>query len=153
MFHKPAENSYISTLKVKAKNQRGSALVIAIFVIVVLSLIGAALVRMQSSSSETVVYEVVGTRAYAAAQAGIQWQLAQLFPLNNLGVIACPLEPTELNFSSTTGLESCRSVVIDCDDGISHGGIQYYTIDSTSTCSVGNVTTSRTIQVQAKNIQ
>ena len=71
------------------ERQSGSALVIAIFVLVIMTLLGSALIRMQSSSAETVVYEVMGTRAYAAAQTGIQWQLKEVFPLNTIGIIRC----------------------------------------------------------------
>ena len=79
------------------RRQSGSALVTAIFVLVIMTLLGSALIRMQSSSAETVVYEVIGTRAYAAAQAGVQWQLTELFPLNTAGITLCKntiIEPT-----------------------------------------------------------
>ena len=71
---------YRSAYHLNKSNHSGSALVIAIFVLVIMTLIGSALIRMQSSSAETVVYEVMGTRAYAAAQTGIQWQLTEVFP-------------------------------------------------------------------------
>lgn len=136
------------------ERQSGSALVIAIFVLVIMTLLGSALIRMQSSSAETVVYEVMGTRAYAAAQTGIQWQLKEVFPLNTIGIIRCKrnsdgdIEINELDISGVTGLENCK-FDISCDDSISHEGVQYYKLTSTGSCSVAGVETSRTLEIEA----
>lgn len=131
--------------------QSGSALVIAIFVLVIMTLIGNALIRMQSSTAEAVVYEVMGTRAYAAAQTGIQWQLSEIFPLNTASVTLCKANIVEPTISGVTGLENCQFEVT-CDDSISHDGVQYYTLTSLGTCSVAGVETSRTIEIEARNI-
>lgn len=143
MYH----NSYPS----KKNSQNGSALVIAIFVLVIMTLIGSALIRMQNSSAETVVYEVMGTRAYAAAQTGIQWQLTEIFPLNTLGATDCKTNITEPTISGVIGLENCQ-FEISCDSSISHDNVQYYTVTSTGSCSVAGVETSRTIEIEARNI-
>ena len=130
--------------------QSGSALVIAIFVLVVMSLLGSALIRMQSSSAETVVYEVIGTRAYAAAQTGIQWQLSEVFPLNTPGITLCKSPIVEPIINGVEGLD-CQFTII-CDDSINHDGVQYYTLTSTGICEVAGIKTSRTIKVEARNI-
>lgn len=146
-------NSYIS----KRVEQSGSALVIAIFALVIMTLIGSALIRMQSSSAETVVYEVIGTRAYAAAQSGIQWQLTEIFPLNTTTTTQCNRDSSgniEINaptVSGVKGLEGCH-LEVNCDDSISHDNVQYYTITSTGSCSVAGIVTSRTIEIEARNI-
>lgn len=127
----------------------GSALVIAIFVLVIMSLLGSALIRMQSSSAETVVYEVIGTRAYAAAQTGVQWQLSEIFPLNTPGITRCKSPIVEPIINGVNGLD-CQFKVI-CDE-VNYDGVQYYTLTSTGTCEVGDVITSRTIKVEARNI-
>ncbi|MBL4822840.1 MAG: pilus assembly PilX N-terminal domain-containing protein [Colwellia sp.] len=131
--------------------QSGSALVIAIFVLVIMTLIGSALIRMQSSSAETVVYKVMGTRAYAAAQTGLQWQLTQIFPLNTTGTTLCYTNIIEPDISGVAGLENCQ-FEISCDSSISHDGVQYYTITSTGSCRVASIETSRTIEIEARNI-
>lgn len=142
---------------VKNRNkQSGSALVIAIFVLVIMTLIGSALIRMQSSAAETVVYEVMGSRAYAAAQSGIQWQLTEVFPLG-IGKMQCKrnsagaIEINEPDISGVAGLENCQ-FDISCDDSISHAGVQYYKLASTGSCSVAGIETSRTIEIEARNI-
>lgn len=132
-------------------SQNGSALVIAIFVLVIMTLIGSALIRMQSSSAETVVYEVMGTRAYAAAQTGIQWQLTEIFPLNTAGVSLCKASIVEPTISGVTGLEGCW-FEISCDSSIEHDSVQYYTVTSKGSCSVAGIETSRTIEIEARNI-
>lgn len=146
---------FLKLSKNKQTNQSGSALVIAIFVLVIMTLLGSALVRMQHSSSETLVYEVYGTRAYTAAQAGIQWQLSEVFPLN-LDSVLCPTNNTELFFHDVNGLENCQSEVT-CISDISHDGFQYYTVTSVGSCNITNVDvavkTSRTIKVEARSIK
>lgn len=129
----------------------GSALVIAIFILVIMTLVGSALIRMQSSSAESVVYEVMGTRAYAAAQTGLQWQLTQIFPLNTTGITLCAANIVEPTISTITGLENC-GFEISCDSTISHDGVQYYTLTSTGSCQVASIKTSRTIEVEARSI-
>lgn len=142
---------YRDSYHINKVKHSGSALVIAIFVLVIMTLIGSALIRMQSSSAETVVYEVMGTRAYAAAQTGIQWQLTQIFPLNTTGATLCSTNIVEPTISGVTGLENC-SFKISCDSSISHVDVQYYTIKSTGSCDVAGVVTSRTIEIQARSI-
>jgi MSHA biogenesis protein MshP len=138
-------------LKQVAKHVQGSALVIAIFVLVIMSLIGSALVRIQSSSAETVVYEVMGTRAYAAAKTGLQWQLTEIFPLNTTTVTLCKANIVEPIISDVIGLKNCQ-FEITCDDSISHEGVQYYTLTSTGSCRIAGIETSRTIEIEARNI-
>ena len=132
---------------------RGSALVIAIFIIVVMSLLGAALVNMMKSSQEGVAYEVLGTRAYTAAQSGVQWQLAEVFPLNS-DAIACKSQ-AEINtntptFANVQGLAQCR-VSVTCTD-FERDNIRYYVVESTGECTLDAEVTSRTVVVDARSL-
>jgi MSHA biogenesis protein MshP len=136
---------------INQKRQSGSALVIAIFVLVLMTLLGSALIRMQSSTAETVVYEVMGARAYAAAKTGLQWQLTEIFPLNTTSVTLCKANIVESTISDVTGLENCQ-FEITCDDSISHDGVQYYSLTSTGSCSIAGIETSRRIEIEARNI-
>jgi MSHA biogenesis protein MshP len=133
--------------------QRGSALVIAIFIIIVMSLLGAALVNMLDSSQESVAYEVLGTRAYAAAQSGAQWQLGQIFQAGaasdavNACSVAAP--PT---ISSTDGLKGCEIInPVTCSE-YTHDTVRYFTIVSTGECTIDGEKTSRTIEVKARSL-
>lgn len=134
---------------IRSNKQTGSALVIAVFIIVVMSLIGLALVRLLSSSAESVAYEVIGTRAYAAAQSGAQWQLMRTFPFNNAAA-QCNLTQ-EMTMPSIKGLSACE-VNVTCEATAPYNGVIYYTISSEAVCTVGNVITSRTIEIEARTL-
>lgn len=136
------------------RKQQGSALVIAIFVIIVMTLLGTALVRMLSTEAETVAYEVIGTRAFQAAQSGMQWQLQQVFPLDNQN-IACPFITTTKDFKNSgndgRGLKNCEAE-LSCSSFTHTDGITYYQLESTGICKVGDVETSRKIAVDARSL-
>ena len=137
-----------------ANLQKGSALVMAIFVIVIMTILGSALMRMMSATSESVAYEVLGTRAFQAAQVGLQWELQQLFPLGT-GASACQNQAT-INagipdLSAIDGLINCRIAALTCEDFLD-GSIRYYQVTSTGQCDINGEVTSRTIEVQARSL-
>lgn len=55
------------------KFQRGFSLVSAIFLLVVLAALGAAMVTFSTSQSQSLAIDVLGSRAYQAANAGVEW--------------------------------------------------------------------------------
>lgn len=145
------------------KHQRGSALVIAVFVIVVMSLLGLSLIRMLETSANTVVYEVLGTRAYQSAQVGLQVALRERFPLapatpthcdGSTVTLASPSTNSNItapNFSGVPGLLNCRVLSLTCSD-IRVNNSVFYTIASTGECISGDVVTTRTLEVTAKTL-
>ncbi|WP_085298412.1 hypothetical protein [Cognaticolwellia mytili] len=150
MFH----NSHGKKLKSPSKplsinKNRGSALVIAIFVIIVISLLGAALVKMMASSQESLAFEVLGTRAYTAAQSGAQWQLSQVFPLNN-ATSSCINAETAKTFNNVEGLAQCEAKV-SCSM-FTNSGTTYYTITSIGECDIDGEKASREIEVEARSL-
>ena len=62
---------------VQLKNQKGFTLVQAIFILVVLGLLGAVMVRLIGVQSSTSSFALQGTRAYQAARSGLEWGAAQ----------------------------------------------------------------------------
>ncbi|MGN5139067.1 pilus assembly PilX family protein [Aeromonas sp. 164P] len=66
----------------KPNAQRGSALMIALFVIVIMSLLAATLGRLLVDSGDKHTLDVRGTRAFLAAQSGLEVALSRLFPLS-----------------------------------------------------------------------
>ena len=135
------------------KKTQGSALVIAIFVIIVMSLLGAALVNMMESSQDNVTFEVLGTRAFNAAQSGVQWQLAQLFPLDSASQTCDVIGEQPPIISNTAGFEGCK-IILTADSCVNfqHKGIEYYTVKSIGQCSIDGEFTTRTIQVEARSL-
>lgn len=145
---------------------KGSALVIAIFVIVVMSLLGAGLSRMLSSSAQSIAYEVIGTRAYSMAQSGLQWGLQQRFPLlpsvpthcdgdnvssTSVASVGSVILNPPASMSNANGLQNCQVLTLTCTD-IKVDDVVYYTITSTAQCTVAEVETTRTLEVSARTL-
>jgi len=158
-------NSYNSNEITQAK-QQGSALMLALFIIIVLTLLGSALVRILSTSSESIAQEVIGTRALMAANSGMQAELQRLFPLSVVaGVpvvgVCNPTNSYDLQDSGSDieGLYHCDASTT-CDLYHTHDLINYYRLTSTGECGSGAITadsnavvkSSRTIQVEARSL-
>lgn len=94
-------------------SQRGSALVIGIFIITVMFLMAAALVNIVSDADEGVNLEVLATRAFAAANSGADVALAQLFPLSG-AVVGCSSVSASWTPPNVVGFHGC-SVVLSCN--------------------------------------
>jgi MSHA biogenesis protein MshP len=137
-------------------------LVIAIVVMTVVLLLGLAMTRVLSSSTNTVLYEVLGFRAFNAARSGLESNLASVLnapPIN--GVLQDPFNicrnqgriASNESFSSVSGFENC-SYVTSCDvqnfnDPNAQG--DYFRFSSTGTCSIDqNNAVSRTVAVDAR---
>ena len=148
------------------KSQGGSVLVLAIFIMIVMLLLGTALVRMLSTSSESIAYEVVGTRAYNAANSGLQARLAELFPISLPAQLCEPgaASPTSdtrdagtadehlPNLLNVPGLRNCRIQRMSCED-FTVGNTIYYQLSSTAECDMGSgEVVSRTVVVEARSL-
>jgi MSHA biogenesis protein MshP len=57
----------------RKKLQRGFSLISAIFLLVVLAGLGAAMVSFSTMQNQSLALDVMGSRAYQAANAGIEW--------------------------------------------------------------------------------
>jgi len=147
----------LSKLPSSLKPQSGSAIVIAIFVIIIISLLGAALVSLQGDSAKGTSYEVYGARAYLSAHSASEIALAELFPL---GVT----DPDESNCSVTNPIKT--SVSLGGDVGFYGCNIDYtcliipsvsnlptrYKITSTAVCKNSQTVTRRKLAVEAVNL-
>ena len=91
------------------KNQLGFSIVMAIFILVVLGLLGSYMVRMSGVQLSTFNDALLGAKAYQAARAGLEWSVARL---NNGGSCADINTQTAMNFDGLAGLSvrlSCSS--------------------------------------------
>jgi MSHA biogenesis protein MshP len=150
------------------EKEKGSALLLTLFIIIVLILLGGALMRVLSTSSESIAQEVIGTRAYMAANSAMQAELQKLFPLNSTST--CPLAPlapltSYYDFSTAgvnvDGLYHCKAET-SCSWYATHPETneQFYRLTSTGKCassvlestSKDIVVSSRTIQVEARTL-
>jgi MSHA biogenesis protein MshP len=65
------------------RHERGFALVAAIFIVVVLALLGIMMVTIGGMQRATATTAVRGTQAYYAARSGIEWGIFQAMPPTN----------------------------------------------------------------------
>ncbi len=60
--------------------QQGFSLVTAIFLLVVIAALGVFAVTLSTTQQQSAAMDVMGTRAYHAARAGIEWGAYQVLP-------------------------------------------------------------------------
>ena len=134
---------YLNSLRPSATKQRGSALVLAVFVIVVMLALTVGIGRLLVSSSETVVYEVQGSRSLFAAQSGLEIGLSQLFALNST-TASCSNTSSSINFK-TPAMAGC-TVALTCKTFA--GPPVIYQLTSVANCQRGDFTTRRQVQIE-----
>jgi MSHA biogenesis protein MshP len=143
---------------------RGSALMIALFVIVVMALLAAAMGRFLVDSGEKNTVEVRSVRALLAAQSGLEVALYRLFPNRTL---ALPEPPevceenqgrTPLTFTGNPGLVDCQAVVRCVAVPVTYNGLVStgYRLESEGSCGANDLASanpdfrvSRTIVAEA----
>lgn len=63
----------------RSREKKGFALVAALFLIIVLAMLGLFAVKISSTQQQSIDLELLGTRAQAAADSGIEYAASQLF--------------------------------------------------------------------------
>lgn len=71
--------------------QRGFSLIPALFLLVVLAVLGSVAVRISGVEHQTVVLAMQSSRAYAAAQTGVEWSAYQALVNGSCGSNSLPL--------------------------------------------------------------
>lgn len=130
--------------------QRGSALIIGIFVITVMFLLASALINIVEDADTGLTQEVWGTRALAAANSGADAALAQLFPLN--GSVGVCLASSSWTPPNVVGFHAC-SVTLRCTTYAVDTGtdvVTQYRVNSTAVCESGEIRVSRQVEVEAR---
>jgi len=122
--------------------QRGFSIVTAIFLLVVLAGLGAAMVTLSTSQQQTLAQDVQGARAYQAARAGIEWGGYQVIKVPD----ACPASTT-LNFTGTP-LAGFTTVVTCVRLPYTEGANSVLVYDLTATARYGVVNTNDYVERQ-----
>lgn len=133
------------------RKQKGSMLVIALFIIVVLSFLALFLLRSNQLSSQSVINEVYGLRAKLAAQTGIQMLLLDAFPLNAAEQACNQTISSPTSYSNIEGVNGC-SFIARCETtniSFNTQTNQFFQFSSTGTCDVAGQVVSRTVAVDA----
>ncbi len=94
--------------------QRGFSIVAAIFVLVVLGMLGAYMVDISGVAHTTAAYAAQGARAYRAAASGAQWARRRAFTHTGATCGANPSTPEQHFFNFTGGGLNGFSVEIEC---------------------------------------
>ena len=70
--------------------QRGVSVIAAVFLLLLMAVLAAAIANMVSTSHVNLAADIGGTRAYQAARAGAEWGIVQLDPnAQGAGLPAC----------------------------------------------------------------
>lgn len=121
------------------KLQRGFSLVTAIFLLVVLSALGAMMLTFFSAQQQSSALDVMGVRAYQAARAGVEWGAFQVIQSNVAGPVfanGCMPGPSTSSVPALGGTLSVFNVTVSCSAVSSVEGatsIAVYNITSTAT--------------------
>ena len=137
------------------KKQSGSALVIAVFILILISLLGTSMVSLQRDSAQGTSYEVYAARAYLAAYSASEIALAELFPLESSSASAASCTGVEIAAilpadSETAGFHGC-SVSYSCN-ATSDAVATRYKVVSTAVCQNSQINTRRQITVEASDL-
>ncbi|MBB1269651.1 MSHA biogenesis protein MshP [Shewanella sp. SR44-3] len=135
------------TKSTMANRQRGSALIMAIFVITVMFLLASALINIVSDGDDSLNQEVLGTRALATANSGADAALARLFPLAG-GVTDCAIVTTPWTPPTSVGFSGCK-VTLACANYVL-GSETQYRITSEAVCESGPMRVRRQVEVEAR---
>lgn len=118
------------------KKQTGFSLVSAIFIVVILGLIGGYIVSISALTNASSSLSGLGVKAYYAAKSGLEWGAYQVAPFGGAGPFNCPASPTTINF--TQGGLSGLSAVVTCSlNSFTEHGITYRTFQINSTGQYG----------------
>jgi MSHA biogenesis protein MshP len=107
--------------KAEQSPQAGFSLVSAIFLLVVLALLGALITSVTGMQQASGQLDLLGVRAYHSARAGMEWGASQVLDPNNalnpascapVVMPSCPASPT--NLSSLGGSLSGFTVSVTC---------------------------------------
>ena len=133
-------------MMIKAKLQTGFSLLTAIFLLVVLAGLGGVMVTFFGAQQQSSTLDVMGSRAYQASRAGIEWAAFNIASPGAAvpwpgcaGFPALPAPPAVL-FAAGTLAEnlSTFTVSLNCNEVIAvEGGVTIHVYELTSTASNG----------------
>lgn len=137
-------NRYLK--KFGAKLHRGFSLITAIFLLVVLGTLGTMMVTFFVAQQQSSTLDVLGSRAYQAARAGIEWAAynISITPQRTLWA-GCAAVPVPLFAANTlNGNLSPFTITLTCNSVLAvEDGVNIYVYDLTSVAVNGGVQGSK----------
>jgi len=123
------------------RKQQGSMLVIALFIIIVISLLAASLSRILSSSADGIANEVYNAKATYAAESGIELGMYKAL------VESKCLAKFDWDIKNYNGLDNCK-VNIECN--VIDSDLSLYYLKSTSICDGGKIVAQHEVEAEVK---
>ena len=144
-MYREAQQSVTSVSRPVAwSRMSGFSLPAAMFILVVLALLAAAVYRTVAISNSSVALEMLSARAFLAAESGAQAAMMQVFPTSGAPA-SCGTPSWNLTgngFHDCTVLVRCNTTTAD--------GVTVYAISSVGRCRAGDLQASRTLEVLAR---
>lgn len=139
--------------------QRGSALIVSVFIITVMAAFAAAMIRIDWSGQDMTSREVFATRAWFAAHSGNEYVLSKLFPLGQKASAPDACSEGKSSDSKTytvnARLFQCKEVKVVCTRhkyGSGTPASYKYQLESSATCGSGKFATTRIQETWAKDL-
>jgi MSHA biogenesis protein MshP len=132
------------------KKQRGFSLVSAIFLLVVIAALGTFAVTLFTTQQQSAAMDVLGSRAYQAARAGIEWGEYQAIINNGAGINCAALPAITANgpIAMANTLQNF-TVTVNCGSAAySEAGNTVTMYQLTSTATQGTVATPNYVERQ-----
>jgi MSHA biogenesis protein MshP len=129
--------------------QRGFSLISAIFLLVVIAALGTFAVTLSTTQQQSAALDVLGSRAYQAARAGIEWGAYQVLTPGgaiNCGTFAAPA----MNTVTLTGVTlQGFTVTVSCGSAATtEAGLPVVMYQLISTATQGTATTLSYVERQ-----
>ncbi len=128
--------------------QRGFSLISAIFLLVVIAALGMFAVTVFTGQQQSATLDVLGSRAYQAARAGIEWGAYQII---TPGSISCNTyaSPAHNTVALTASELQNFTITVDCGSmAVSEAGATVTIYQLTSTATQGTVATPYYVERQ-----
>lgn len=137
----PDRNMPITNATAGRSAQRGFSIVSAIFLLVVLSALGAFMLTFSTVQHITSAQDVQGARAYQAARTGIEWGAYQVLQKSSCA------SPTSL---TAGGTQAGFSIVVQCSSfpATTEGGNTVAMYQITSTANQGTLGSATYVERQ-----
>ncbi|MCR9969138.1 MSHA biogenesis protein MshP [Vibrio cholerae] len=135
-------------LSTTRRSQRGSGLVLVIFIIVVVGFVALIANRNQARSSQQLVSMVLGTRAEMAARSALNIELSRFYQTTTGSCHTSTLQ--NIDFLGE-GLGQCVASVTCQSLGALDNGQEVYQLSAIGRCQVGDWSLQRIIEVGVKS--
>lgn len=150
------KNRSVMALKGEAlgrrSKQRGATTIVAVVISIIMLTIGIALSNQIASSTRQQSVEYYGTRAYLAAQTGLEVAVTRVVNGANplCSAVTAPVLLTASALNNCTVSLACRVEQNIDEPEVASGAIRVYQLSSLAQCSAGQLETSRRLLVEVR---